>query len=60
MKLPTVAAHLATLRERAPDVVPAYVALARLTADRALQSGRLDAVTAERLLGVLANPSTAS
>ncbi|HVF19830.1 MAG TPA: DUF2520 domain-containing protein [Mycobacteriales bacterium] len=56
----TVAAHLHALRERAPDVVPAYVALARLTADRALQSGRLDAVKAERLLGVLATPRAES
>jgi len=53
----TVAAHLVALRDRAPEMVPAYVALARLTADRALQSGRLDAAAAERLLGVLATPA---
>jgi predicted short-subunit dehydrogenase-like oxidoreductase (DUF2520 family) len=47
----TVAAHLAALPE---DVRPAYVALARLTADRALASGRLAAQSAEGLLGVLA------
>ena len=52
----TVAAHLDALRTHAPEVVAAYVALARLTADRALQSGRLDATAAERLLGVLATP----
>ncbi len=52
----TVAAHLRALAEHAPEVVPAYVALARLTADRALQSGRLDAVAAEKLLEVLATP----
>jgi predicted short-subunit dehydrogenase-like oxidoreductase (DUF2520 family) len=52
----TVAAHLAALRDRAPGVLPAYVALARLTADRALQAGRLDPTTAEALLGVLAEP----
>jgi predicted short-subunit dehydrogenase-like oxidoreductase (DUF2520 family) len=47
----TVAAHLAVL----PDAVrPAYLALARLTADRALESGRLTALQAEPLLGVLA------
>jgi predicted short-subunit dehydrogenase-like oxidoreductase (DUF2520 family) len=46
----TVAAHLAAL----PDAVrPSYVALARLTADRALASGRLRAQQAEGLLGVL-------
>jgi len=47
----TVAAHLAVLPH---DVRPAYVALARLTADRALASGRLAAANAEGLLGVLA------
>ena len=46
----TVAAHLAVL----PDAVrPSYLALARLTADRALASGRLQATQAEGLLGVL-------
>jgi predicted short-subunit dehydrogenase-like oxidoreductase (DUF2520 family) len=52
----TVAAHLDELRGSAPGVVPAYVALARLTADRALQAGRLDPSAAEALLGVLAEP----
>ncbi len=47
----TVAAHLAVLPD---DVRPAYLALARLTADRALSSGRLRAQQAEDLLGVLA------
>ena len=47
----TVAAHLAVLPA---EVRPAYLALARLTADRALQSGRLRAQQAEDLLGVLA------
>jgi len=46
----TVAAHLAALPD---DVRPAYLALARLTADRALASGRLAATAAEPLLGVL-------
>ena len=46
----TVAAHLAAL----PDAVrPSYLALARLTADRALASGRLEPQRAEGLLGVL-------
>ncbi len=47
----TVRAHLAALPAEAR---PAYVALARLTADRALASGRLDAIDAGELLGVLA------
>jgi predicted short-subunit dehydrogenase-like oxidoreductase (DUF2520 family) len=47
----TVAAHLVALPD---DVRPAYLALARLTADRALASGRLKAAQAEGLLGVLA------
>jgi predicted short-subunit dehydrogenase-like oxidoreductase (DUF2520 family) len=46
----TVAAHLAALPE---EVRPAYLALARLTADRALASGRLKPSQAEGLLGVL-------
>ena len=46
----TVAAHLAVLPEAHR---PSYLALARLTADRALESGRLTAVQAEPLLGVL-------
>lgn len=50
----TVTAHLDVLRANAPEVVPAYVALARLTADRALRDGRLDPVRAEALLGALA------
>lgn len=47
----TVAAHLAVLPA---EVRPSYLALARLTADRALESGRLRAQQAEDLLGVLA------
>jgi predicted short-subunit dehydrogenase-like oxidoreductase (DUF2520 family) len=46
----TVAAHLAALPE---EIRPAYLALARLTADRALASGRLKPQQAEPLLGVL-------
>lgn len=49
----TVAGHLRTLHQQAPDAVAAYVALARLTADRALASGRLRPEQAEALLGVL-------
>jgi len=46
----TVSAHLAVLPD---DVRPVYLALARLTADRALASGRLRPEQAEGLLGVL-------
>ena len=37
----------------APEVLPSYVAMARLTADRALASGRLDPERAGALLAVL-------
>lgn len=50
----TVAEHLQRIRGAAPHVVPAYAALARLTADRALAAGLLDATAAEGLLDVLA------
>jgi len=50
----TIAKHVATLRGVAPDSLPAYVALARRTADRAIASGRLLPVDAEPLLDVLA------
>jgi predicted short-subunit dehydrogenase-like oxidoreductase (DUF2520 family) len=50
----TVARHLDRLAATAPDSVPAYLALARRTADRAIASGRLRARDAEPLLGVLA------
>ena len=51
----TIARHLSVLREVAPDSVPAYLALARRTADRAIAAGRLRPVDAEPLLGVLAS-----
>lgn len=47
----TVAAHLQVLPD---EIRPSYLALARLTADRALASGRLKPEQAEGLLGVLA------
>jgi predicted short-subunit dehydrogenase-like oxidoreductase (DUF2520 family) len=50
----TVAAHLAELRSVSPDTAAAYVALARLTADRALAAGLLRPEAAEALLDVLA------
>ena len=49
----TVRAHLDVLAEVAPEVLPSYVAMARLTADRALASGRLDPDRAWALLEVL-------
>jgi predicted short-subunit dehydrogenase-like oxidoreductase (DUF2520 family) len=51
----TVAAHLRELAGETPDVLAAYVAMARATAERALASGRLAPTTAEALLEVLAN-----
>ena len=57
----TVAAHLDVLSHAAPDAVPAYLALARATADRALDHGRLSTDAATRLLGVLGTrPRTTS
>lgn len=50
----TVARHLDRLAATAPDSVPAYLALARRTADRAIASGRLRPRDAEPLLDVLA------
>jgi len=52
----TVAAHVAALDAEpsaSPAAVAAYIALARLTADRALATGLLKPADAERLLGVL-------
>src|SRR5258707_682089 len=48
-----VASHIEALRAAAPQALPAYLALARLTADRALAAGTLSAPDAQRLLGVL-------
>jgi predicted short-subunit dehydrogenase-like oxidoreductase (DUF2520 family) len=50
----TVAGHVQALRTEAPEALPAYLALARLTASRALASGMLAAPDAQRLLDVLA------
>lgn len=49
----TVERHLDALRERAPQAVAPYVALARRTADRALAARQLAATDAEALLDVL-------
>ncbi|MGN6606706.1 MAG: Rossmann-like and DUF2520 domain-containing protein [Jatrophihabitans sp.] len=49
----TLQTHLRTLRERAPEVVPSYVAMARRTEERALAAGRLSADQAEAVRAVL-------
>jgi predicted short-subunit dehydrogenase-like oxidoreductase (DUF2520 family) len=54
----TVAGHVEALRSDAPEALPAYLALARLTASRALASGMLSAPDAQRLLDVLAEART--
>lgn len=51
----TVADHIAELAEVSPEGLRAYLALARLTADRALAAGLLKPEDAERLLEVLAD-----
>ena len=50
----TVAAHLEAIAAVSGEALPAYIALARLTADRALAAGLLDPSAAEALLDVLA------
>jgi predicted short-subunit dehydrogenase-like oxidoreductase (DUF2520 family) len=50
----TVAAHVATLTRSAPDVLPAYLAMARRTAERARDAGRLSAERAAEILTALA------
>ena len=56
----TVAVHVQAIAAAAPESLGAYLALARLTADRALAAGRLDPADAQRLLGVLSpNPGPA-
>jgi len=51
----TVAAHVEAIGTVSASTRAVYVALARLTADRAMASGLLDAVRAEPLLDVLAD-----
>src|SRR5215475_11337921 len=53
----TVARHVDTLADVTPESVPAYLALARRAADRAIAAGRITAEAAEPLLGVLAEPA---
>jgi predicted short-subunit dehydrogenase-like oxidoreductase (DUF2520 family) len=49
----TVAAHVDMIGRAAPEALGAYLALARLTADRALAAGTLTSADAQRLLVVL-------
>ncbi|HET6876198.1 MAG TPA: DUF2520 domain-containing protein [Jatrophihabitans sp.] len=49
----TVAAHLRTLAASKPELLPAYRAMARRTAERAQESGRLPAEQAAAVLEVL-------
>ncbi|HUZ57041.1 MAG TPA: DUF2520 domain-containing protein [Streptosporangiaceae bacterium] len=53
----TVAAHVEVIAAAAPEALGAYLALARLTADRALAAGTLTSADAQRLLGVLSGPA---
>lgn len=50
----TVAAHIRAIASVSPEAAAAYVALGRLTADRAIHAGLLRAEAAVGLLGVLA------
>jgi predicted short-subunit dehydrogenase-like oxidoreductase (DUF2520 family) len=52
----SVAAHVAALGDASQGALKAYLALARLTADRALAAGTLRPADAERLLDVLGDP----
>ncbi|MGH3171213.1 MAG: Rossmann-like and DUF2520 domain-containing protein [Trebonia sp.] len=49
----TIASHVAAIERADPRAKAAYLALARLTADRAINAGLLRAEDAERLLDVL-------
>jgi predicted short-subunit dehydrogenase-like oxidoreductase (DUF2520 family) len=50
----TIRLHLETLKQHAPDVVPAYVAMARATIDLAERAGRLEANARAEVEDVLA------
>jgi predicted short-subunit dehydrogenase-like oxidoreductase (DUF2520 family) len=56
----TVSRHLDTLAAQAPDALPAYLALARRTADRVIAAGRLAPAEAEPLLEALADREPAA
>lgn len=53
----TVAAHIDVIGRVSPEAKYAYIAMARLTADRAIDSGLLNPTHAEQLLEVLADAS---
>ena len=53
----TIAAHITAIKSAAPEALGAYLALARLTAERALAARTLAADDAQRLLGVLSGPT---
>ncbi|MEW1656991.1 DUF2520 domain-containing protein [Streptomyces sp. NPDC093707] len=53
----TVVAHVAELRQHAPQAVAGYLAMARMTADRALSHGLLKPELAAELLDALAGPA---
>jgi predicted short-subunit dehydrogenase-like oxidoreductase (DUF2520 family) len=52
----TVAGHLAAIAKAAPDLLPMYREMGRLTVDVALAKGKIDCDAAEELLGILAEP----
>lgn len=56
----TVAGHVEAVGQHSAQAKAAYVAMARLTADKALAAGRLQPAQAEALLDVLADPETRS
>ena len=49
----TVAGHLAEIAETAPGTIPAYVAMAKATADRAVLDGRLLPIRAAKIVRLL-------
>ena len=50
----TVATHVDTLRRRAPEALPAYLAMARRTAERARDAGHMTDAQAASVLEMLA------
>lgn len=53
----TVRKHLEVLGDRAPDVAPAYRALAKRTAERSVAAGLLDTAAAKELTDLLDDPA---
>jgi predicted short-subunit dehydrogenase-like oxidoreductase (DUF2520 family) len=52
----TVASHIRTLADVAPDVLPAYLAMARRTAERAMEAGQLAGERAAAVRAALEMP----